>query len=263
MSKTPRSVKKPSHSTEPKPPTFVDLFAGCGGLSLGFEMAGWLPVLFDELNADARATYLANRPDSEHLSQDAAQAQPGIESFLESAPERLKQVWSQLAKEGRLDPDGVLDLVAGGPPCQGYSVIGHRRTFDITKKENPLNKLYLKMIDAIRLLEPRAFLFENVRGIQSGRWTPSGTKGEIFKEVLGEFEGLADYHVRHTVLFAKDFSVPQNRPRVFIVGIKKSELKALSDGRDAITGQSVSKAKAGQLPEHCRRLGRPRRWSLQ
>jgi DNA (cytosine-5)-methyltransferase 1 len=113
-----------------------------------------------------------------------------------------------------------IDLVCGGPPCQGYSGIGHRRTFKLAKKDIPSNHLFQEMVRVIRCLRPRMFLFENVRGLLNAKWAPEGENGEIFKAVLAEFKSLTDYSIRWELLHAKDYGVPQNRPRVIMVGIR-------------------------------------------
>jgi len=116
-----------------------------------------------------------------------------------------------------------VDLVCGGPPCQGFSGIGHRRTFtEVEKQDIPTNHLYQEMARVIRTVQPRAFLFENVKGLLSARWERGkGAKGEIFKAVLEEFSSIPNYEVRWELIHAKDYGVPQNRPRVLIVGIRE------------------------------------------
>jgi DNA (cytosine-5)-methyltransferase 1 len=190
----------------------VDLFAGCGGLSLGLEMAGFTPLLFSELNHSAAETYMANRREMDIIPV-------GDIYNLTDVELKIKQVfWKQRGIE-------EIDLVCGGPPCQGYSGIGHRRTFDLNKEDIPSNHLFKEMIRVIRCLRPRIFLFENVKGILQGRWTPAGQKGEIFRDVLNGFKELGDYHIKWDLVYAKDYGVPQNRPRVLMVGIRDDVLR--------------------------------------
>jgi DNA (cytosine-5)-methyltransferase 1 len=188
--------------------TMIDLFAGCGGLSLGLEQAGFRPLLFSEINKDAANTYLLNRR-GENIEQVS-----DIRSLKNGDINRLRSEW----RERGIDR---VDLICGGPPCQGYSGIGHRRTFPVEKKKIPSNHLYKEMIRAIKGFEPTMFLFENVRGLLFGRWTPDGKKGEIFEAVYEAFCSLTDYQVRWALLQASDYGVPQRRPRLFIVGIRK------------------------------------------
>lgn len=185
----------------------VDLFAGCGGLSLGLEQAGFTPVLFSEINRFAADTYELNRQGLRiaRVGDIAEILKPGV-------IEKMK-----------FEADGKLvervDLVCGGPPCQGYSGIGHRRSFKVDRSEIPSNHLYLDMIEAIKRFNPRAFLFENVRGLMTGRWTAEGRPGEIWEDVLRAFTHIPNYRVSHALVQAKHYGVPQNRPRVLIVGI--------------------------------------------
>ena len=177
----------------------IDLFAGCGGASLGLEKAGFTPAYASELNPDALSTYLANRDAIPHCNDIA-----DLLSKLESGEIIFNDI----------------DLVIGGPPCQGYSGIGHRRSYAVDKQDQPSNHLYQKMADVISIIQPRGFVFENVRGLLSSRWTPEGDKGEIWTDVQRAFD-LPNYKVQSKLVYAKDFGVPQNRPRVLLIGVRK------------------------------------------
>ena len=191
--------------------TVIDLFAGCGGLSLGLEEAGFTPVLFSELNRQAADTYLANRE--------------GMEIIEESDIYKLtnQKLEKHLQNLKRRSIKGI-DLVCGGPPCQGFSGIGHRRTFQLDKKDIPSNHLFLEMVRVIKKVKPKIFLFENVKGLLNSRWTPDGEKGQIWKAVLTAFRKIPGYTVRWELVHAKNYGVPQNRPRVLMVGIRKDVL---------------------------------------
>jgi len=189
--------------------TCIDLFAGCGGLSLGLEMAGFKPLLFSEINKDAAATYKANR------SSDVIEI-GDIYKLSDSDISKLKSQWK---KSGIKE----VDLVAGGPPCQGYSKIGHRRTFNLDKQDIPSNQLYHQMVRVIEAVKPRMFLFENVSGLLTAKWSPQGDIGEIFRDVLKSFIAIKGYSVRWQLVHAKDYGVPQNRPRVLIVGVRNDQ----------------------------------------
>ena len=181
---------------------FIDLFAGCGGLSLGLEQAGFKPVLVSELNKSAAETYKSNR------SEENIIYIPDVKNITEEKVKKFKNI----------------DLVCGGPPCQGYSAIGIRRTHKAEKKTMPKNRLYKQMIRIIGLVEPKIFLFENVRGILTGRWTSGGKKGEIFRSVFKDFHDKLgeNYHVRWELIKSSSYGIPQNRPRLFMVGLQKS-----------------------------------------
>lgn len=204
-----------------KPLYFVDLFAGCGGLSLGLEQAGFEPLLFCELNASAAETYMANRKEKDVQAVGDIYNLTDVELAIRQVYWRQRDI-------------GEIDLVCGGPPCQGYSGIGHRRSFKVNKEDIPSNHLFKEMIRVIRFLRPRMFLFENVKGILTAKWSPGGDENEIWKHVLNGFSELGDeYHVKWDLLHASDYGVPQNRPRVFVVGVRddvyrNAELKTYS-----------------------------------
>jgi DNA (cytosine-5)-methyltransferase 1 len=188
----------------------IDLFAGCGGLSLGLEHAGFTPLLFSELSESAAKTYKANRSGKIIEIGD-------IYTYDDAKIATHLKAW-------KTSGINEIDLVCGGPPCQGYSGIGHRRTFNLDKKDIPSNHLYEEMIRVIRKVNPKIFLFENVKGLLNAKWKPSGNKGEIFKAVRKAFSTLDNYVIRWDLVVAKDYGVPQNRPRVLMIGIRKDIL---------------------------------------
>jgi DNA (cytosine-5)-methyltransferase 1 len=220
----------------PRQLTCIDLFAGCGGLSLGLEEAGFRPLLFSEINKSAAETYIANRAGMNVIPVG------DIYQLTDTNLELLKTHWRYMGiKE--------IDLVCGGPPCQGYSGIGHRRTFKLNKEDIPSNRLFQEMIRVIRVVRPRVFLFENVRGLLHSKWTPGGEKGEIFREVLEGFKGLSDYRVRWDLIHAKDFGIPQNRPRIIIIGFRHDTRPPwLSEENFVTCVEARSATEAGYLP---------------
>jgi DNA (cytosine-5)-methyltransferase 1 len=187
---------------------------------MGLEAAGFKSVFVNELHPMAMETYLSNRADAD----------------LHKRENHCNDIFELTGESGRLDAlsrrlrrdFGDVALVVGGPPCQGFSGIGHRRSFSITKEEIPSNHLYREMADVVAAIGPRAFVFENVRGLLSSRWTPDGDKGEIWVDVQRAFRDIEvrrgrkrlGYEVRAAVLSAGDYGVPQNRPRVLLVGIR-------------------------------------------
>jgi len=226
--------------------SMIDLFAGCGGLSLGFENEGFTPVFVNELNEDAIQTYLANRhhklgglafSDNSSLRCNDAHELQGkrlsqLKSDLETMPE-LGFTTERIATH-KSGAGSNLDVIAGGPPCQGFSGIGHRRSYGVDKRDLPSNHLYGRMAEIIRALRPRMFLFENVRGLLNSRWSKEG--GEyIWPNVLSEFRSIEGYEVRWSLVHARDYGVPQNRPRVLMVGVRQDVLfasKLLNDSAD-------------------------------
>lgn len=219
--------------------TLVDLFAGCGGLGLGLERAGFETVFVNELHRDAMDTYLLNRQSSDLKARDN-HAFDIME--ITQTPGQLEALAARLRRE-----HGDVDLVAGGPPCQGYSGIGHRRSFVLAKEEIPSNHLYRDMAKFVQAVQPKAFLFENVRGLLNARWTPAGEKGEIWAEVRQTFADVTikrgrktlHYEIGWALVSAKDYGVPQNRPRVLMVGFRS----------DIAPSKRVGLVADGYLPE--------------
>ena len=197
---------------------FVDLFAGCGGLSLGLENAGFVPAYVNELDPDAMESYLLNRDDEFPLLREKYNSHD-IQENLTIPKNALDEMTSNFEEDYGIKK-GDLGLVVGGPPCQGYSAIGIRRTFTVEKKDIPSNHLYKDMIKVINSLEPKTFIFENVAGLMRGRWSPDGKSGEIWKDVQKAFKSLKKYNVHSELVHAKSYGVPQNRPRIIMVGLR-------------------------------------------
>lgn len=164
----------------------VDLFAGCGGLSLGLEQAGFTPWFVNEIVEQFANTYKFNHELSEehYFVGDIAQLNERIDEF--------KDLF-----------DGIT-LVCGGPPCQGFSMANRQRILD-----DPRNSLYKQYLIFLSSVRPQFFIMENVKGMMNKR-------DEIlqnFKDYLGE-----EYQFDYVVLKAQDFGVPQNRERFIMIG---------------------------------------------
>ena len=198
---------------------FVDLFAGCGGLSLGLEQAGFHPAYVNELNESALKSYITNRQEIYPHLLNSCSFSNDIKTIINE--ESIQQLKNHLKKNIKVNVDkGELDLLVGGPPCQGFSRIGFRRSYSVEKKQLPSNHLYQDMAWIISRLQPKIFLFENVQGLTSSRWTKDGTKGEIWQDVQNTFRSLKNYRIDSALVLAKDYGVPQNRPRVLLVGVR-------------------------------------------
>jgi len=206
---------------------YIDLFAGCGGLSLGLENAGFIPVYVNELNKDAMASYLNNRLDRF----------PYLEKYKSYDIKEAVQDEGIFTDLSRKD----IDLVCGGPPCQGFSNIGIRRSYSVEKKQLPSNHLFQDMAYFIHRIRPKVFIFENVEGLLKSKWTAGGDKGEIFEDILTTFRKIPDYEVKFKLLHAKDYGVPQRRPRIIVIGVRDGLIAAKSNSDDAV--------EAGFLPE--------------
>ena len=170
--------------------TFIDLFAGCGGLSLGLEQAGFEVVFMNEIVDTFASTYLANH----HLKE--GQYFIGDINELNECLDKYSGIFK--------NPDKPITLVCGGPPCQGFSMANRQRIIDDPR--NQLYKAYLQFLSEIR---PQFFIMENVKGM-------ANKFDEIianFKEYLGD-EYLYDYRL----LKVQDFGIPQNRERFIMIG---------------------------------------------
>ena len=167
----------------------IDLFAGCGGMSLGFEFAGFTPVLAVEKDAWAAETYAFNRKGVKVVTADITKIAHPREEFSDVG-----------------DVFGVI----GGPPCQGFSLSGGRDPKD------PRNSLFMDYMRFVSEYRPSFFVMENVPGILS-----SLTKqGEKVKDVIVSVAGKIGYNVKILQLNAADYGVPQSRQRVFFVGLR-------------------------------------------
>lgn len=164
----------------------IDLFCGCGGLSKGFEMAGFETKIAIDMWPDAVKTYNHNRSKEVAICEDIHNWD---DNFLE-----------------QLNKDGDIIGIIGGPPCQGYSTVGTR---DINDPRNHLYKEYCRIVEKIR---PIFFVIENVKGLTTL------SDGLFRDDIINRFSKLG-YTVKFKILNAADFGVPQNRYRVFFVGM--------------------------------------------
>lgn len=165
--------------------TMIDLFSGVGGLSLGFEMAGFKAVLANEYDASIAESYVKNRPHVKMIVNDITQL-PIRETFSEYC--------------------GKIDLIVGGPPCQGFSQKGQRKS--INDERNFLFRYYYEVV---ALVKPKYFVMENVPNLLTTE------DGYFKKEIESLFESIG-YKIVADVLNASDFGVPQNRKRAVIIG---------------------------------------------
>lgn len=197
-----------SSNTNPLPPCFVDVFAGCGGLSLGLMQAGWNGLFAIEHNADAFSTLQHNLiGESKKFSfkwpEDLPQSTHDITTFVKKHTILLNKL------------RGSVDMMVGGPPCQGFSTAGRR---DPNDPRNSLTKSYLKLVDKLR---PKIVLIENVKGITANfddKTSPTG-KLNYAEWIISTLS--KDYVVQAQLLDTSLFGVPQKRKRFFIIAIRK------------------------------------------
>ena len=192
---------------------FIDLFAGCGGLSLGALRAGFTGEIAIEYQENAFNTLRHNLI---HHDQEKVRAKSNISGFdwpLE-IPQKHHDIKSFLTenKDYLKSTKGQVDLIVGGPPCQGFSNAGKR------KEEDPRNQLYKSYLSFVNLVQPKIILIENVAGIAS-KFSQSS---QSYKDnIISKLK--KDYYVDRDLLTSNIFGVPQKRKRYIILGFKKTE----------------------------------------
>ncbi|WP_417543036.1 DNA cytosine methyltransferase [Marinobacter sp.] len=189
-------------------PVFIDLFAGCGGLSLGLLQAGWKGALAVERTADAFLTYSNNLIDSGRFQYDWPEWLPKQEHDIEAFLDEYKDHLASL--------NGKVDLIAGGPPCQGFSPAGKRNPKD------PRNRMAERYIEAVKIVKPKFLLLENVRGFDAPFQKASkGKKAVPYSHVVKRRLQKEGYDVQFQVVVSADWGVPQMRPRFILVATRK------------------------------------------
>jgi DNA (cytosine-5)-methyltransferase 1 len=223
-----QKTKMTSRSTEPAPQrTFIDLFSGCGGLSLGMTDAGFCGLFAVEKAADAFLTFRSNlleRPGEQRFiwPKWLEKKNIGIEDFLTKYGHRLT------------DLRGKVSVIAGGPPCQGFSFAGRRKGSD------PRNKLFRKYVEFVDAVQPSMIVLENVPGMRVVHGTKKRTKQTPGRKPKSYYDRLIEalssigYEAEGRLLYSSAFGVPQHRPRLVVVGIKKELLAKLDDGFEDI-----------------------------
>lgn len=168
----------------------IDLFCGCGGFSYGFQQAGFEMVLGVDMWKDATITYKHNFPNANIINED------------------ITCIDAKTIMKKALCKEGEIDVIIGGPPCQGFSVSGKRMIDD------PRNKLYKSFVNLVSEIRPKVFVMENVPGLIRL------FGGKVKEEVLNDFSSIG-YRVKVQQLSSEEYGVPQQRKRVFFVGINE------------------------------------------
>lgn len=169
----------------------IDLFCGAGGMSKGFEMAGFKTVFAVEYVDVYAKSYKSNFPDTELFIGD-------IRNITNKEIEDINNKYD-------------IDIIIGGPPCQGFSVAGNigRRFLDDER-----NRLFLEYVRFVEIIKPSIFVLENVAALVKHN------NGKTIKEIVDKFSAIG-YQIQYKVLNAVNYNVPQERRRVFIIGTKK------------------------------------------
>ena len=165
----------------------IDLFSGCGGLSFGFEQAGFECILGVDFDKPALETFKYNHPNANAMHLDL------------SKEESIIEITSKVG-------DRKINLIVAGPPCQGFSLSGNRNETDNR------NTLFYSVFKLAAIVKPKYIVIENVMGIATLY------KGKAKKAILDEFEKLG-YTCSEKLLYAPDYGVPQIRKRMFFVGV--------------------------------------------
>lgn len=170
-------------------PTVISAFAGCGGSSLGYSMAGYRELLAIEWDVKAIESFQLNFLDVPVYHGD------------------IYKLSVEECKELAGIQEGDLDVLDGSPPCQGFSISGKRRFADLR------NQLYHEYVRLLRGLKPKIFIMENVAGLVKGKMKL------IFADIMKKLKA-SGYQVECRLLNAKFYNVPQNRPRLIWIGIR-------------------------------------------
>jgi len=196
--------------------TFIDLFSGCGGLSLGLMNAGWYGLLAIEQSPDAFKTLRHNLvEEGEHNIEKPCFIWP---DWCEKKPHEVAE-FVRTQSHRLMNMRGDIQLVAGGPPCQGFSFAGKRTGKD------PRNELFKHHLEVVDILKPELVLMENVQGIVTAfgadRKKQFGGPRKSYSNRIREALERHGYEVQQYLLKAVDFGVPQIRPRYFTLGIRQ------------------------------------------
>lgn len=175
----------------------IDLFSGVGGFSAGFEKAGYNIVLANEIDKDIAESYKKNHPNTIMINEDIKNLVPKVEKYK-----------------------GKVDVIIGGPPCQGFSMAGARIRTNNTFLNDPRNYLFRNYFSIVQTIEPKYFVMENVPGMLSMK------DGKIIEEIERIFSDENNfkngrYYLYKRVLSANEYGVPQERKRLIIFGSKE------------------------------------------
>lgn len=173
-------------NSENNKPNLIDLFSGAGGLSLGLSQAGFKIIFANDIDKSSLRTYSFNHPEVNGKNVTFG----GIEKLTSKIHEYINE---------------PVDLIVGGPPCQGFSNANRQRLID-----DPRNELYKYYVDIVHKLKPKYFIMENVKGMV-----------KVANQVINDLNSTKPkYDIDYRVLNAKDLGIPQNRERLIFIGIR-------------------------------------------
>lgn len=197
--------------------TYIDLFSGSGGFSLGFENRGFKNVFSIDIEPSFCETYKYNFPQHQLIEKDICDLSDHEIACLTKCSET--------------------DVVIGGPPCQGFSLAGNigRKFID-----DPRNKLFKEFVRVVKIVKPKFFVMENVARLYNHN------KGETRKEIINDFRNI-EYKVECKILNSADYGVPQVRNRVIFIGTNQNQ-EILFPKRSAKRFITVKEALSGFPP---------------
>ncbi|AJP54567.1 MULTISPECIES: DNA cytosine methyltransferase [Pseudomonas] len=233
----------PSLPAPGQPLMFADLFAGCGGLSLGLSLAGLNGVFAVERDKMAFSTLSANLLEGRNVPAPQFEWPDwlerkawGIDEILEQHPLKLSEL------------KGKVHVLAGGPPCQGFSFSGKRLESD------PRNQLFEKYVEMVKAIQPAAIVLENVPGMKVAHkakaWKDLGiqVKPQSYYDKLVASLDSVGYQVLGRILDSSLFGVPQKRPRLIVIGVRKDLARHLRGGASRAF-ELLEEARLKQLQE--------------
>ena len=182
-------IKKGNNSDTEKP-IVVEFFCGCGGTSLGFEMAGFEVVLGCDIHTPSIQTFQVNHPNCSTITGDIKKVNPGIVNELLNNRE--------------------VDVLIAGVPCQGFSLNNRKR-----HKNDDRNLLYKEFSRFVEALQPKVVVLENVSGMKS--------TGNFVNDIENHLSQIGNMEVKSELLYAPDYGVPQKRTRLVFIGIRDKE----------------------------------------
>lgn len=238
----------PPLPTSEQPLMFADLFAGCGGLSLGLSLSGMTGVFAIERDKMAFSTLSANLLEGRKVPVSQFAWPFWLEKKAWAIDEALAQHSNELTQL-----KGKIHVLAGGPPCQGFSFAGKRNESD------PRNKLFERYVEMVQIIRPSALVLENVPGMKvahaAKKWKELGitVKPQSYYDKLVESLDRIGYQVLGKIVDSSRFGVPQKRPRLIVIGLRKDLAHRLEGGVlrafDLLEEARVKQLRELDLPE--------------
>jgi DNA (cytosine-5)-methyltransferase 1 len=204
----------------------IDLFSGVGGISTGFHWAGFTTVLANEFDKEIGEAYKANFPETNTIIEDVRKI-----NFI------------QVMKDLNIKK-GEIDVIAGGPPCQGFSMANRKRI-----EQDDRNLLFLEFVRAVKIFQPKCFLIENVVGMTAEKVAIKSSEKNVVDSMTEFFHDIG-YQISFKSFKAEEHGVPQIRRRVIVIGTrlenKFDDLKYLRIGnlkKEFLSKEDLSRVK--------------------